>query len=75
MTLNPNGLISTFRPLFIAPLIPEVGGVLVPEGLAAEVVGVVRWGAIAVGLVAVVVGLVMVVEGLCTLVGLVIVAV
>ena len=47
----------------------------VPEGLAAEVVGVVRWGAIAVGLVAVVVGLVMVVEGLCTLVGLVIVAV
>ena len=70
MTLNPNGLISTFRPLFIAPLIPEVGGVLVPEGLAAEVVvGVVRWGAIAVGLVAVVV------EGLCTLVGLVTVAV
>ena len=68
MTLNPNGLMSTFRPLFIAPLIPEVGGVFVPEGLAAEVVGVVRWGAIAVGLV-------MVVEGLCTLVGLVIVAV
>ena len=67
MTLNPNGLMSTFRPLFIAPLIPEVGGVFVPEGLAAEVVGVVRWGAIAVGLVAVV-GLVMVVEGLCTLV-------
>ena len=75
MTLNPNGLISTFRPLFIAPLIPDVGGVFVPEGLAAEVVGVVRWGAIAVGLVAVVVGLVMVVEGLCTLVGLVTVAV
>ena len=75
MTLNPNGLISTFRPLFIAPLIPEAGGVFVPGGLAAEVVvGVVRWGAIAVGLVAVV-GLVMVVEGLCTLVGLVTVAV